>query len=132
MIIYFQFFMKRKCFHDFCAWIPQHLRMKNGRTKWIMRKAMNRYLPHAVAWRADKHHIGANFDRVVLQPVLDRFELDLAAGNAKVQTYIDKERVLAMAARWRAGDIAAVCGLTELLLLEHWLQHNSDKVRWGC
>jgi asparagine synthase (glutamine-hydrolysing) len=117
---------------DFCAWIPQHLRMKNGRTKWIMRKAMNRYLPHAVAWRADKHHIGANFDRVVLQPVLDRFELDLAAGNAKVQTYIDKERVLAMAARWRAGDIAAVCGLTELLLLEHWLQHNSDKVRWGC
>lgn len=117
---------------DFCAWIPPHLRMRNGRTKWIMRKAMNKYLPHSVVWRSDKHHIGACFDRVVLQPVLDNLEKDLSTGNARIQPYIDTERVLALAKRWNAGDVGAVVGLTSLLLLEHWLQHNNDNVRWGC
>ena len=113
---------------DFCSWMPSFFRMKDGRTKWAMRKAMEPYLPHDVTWRADKMHIGAMFDRQVLQPVLEQLTADLKAGQAAVQAYADKGRVLALAEEWRKGDISAVCTLTEILLLEHWLQHNRDKV----
>ncbi len=116
---------------DFCAWIPPFLLMKNGRTKWAMRKAMNRYLPHEIAWRADKTHIGTRFDRVVLQPVFERFVRDLPLGNAAVSGYVDHARVLALAERWKAGGVADVAQLNEILLLEYWLQHNQDKVLWG-
>ena len=116
---------------DFCAWIPSFVRMRNGRKKWVMRKAMTPYLPHNVAWRADKMHIGSRFDRKVLRPVLERMVVDLRRGTAAVQSYVDTQRILKIAERWQAGEIEAVWKLNSLLLLEHWLQHNRDKVLWG-
>ena len=116
---------------DFCAWIPPFIRMRNGRTKWVMRKAVNAYLPHSVTWRSDKTHIGARFDRIVLQPILDQLEPALRRGTAEVQAYVDRDSVLGLADRWGQGELGAVLRLTPVLLLEHWLRHNRDKVAWG-
>ena len=123
-------FMDRQLI-EFCAWIPPQLMLKNGRTKWIMRKAANAWLPHSVCWRGDKHDIGFKFDRAVLQPVLDRLEVDLANGAAAVQAYVQVPKVQALIAQWRVGNIDAICRLTDLLLLENWLQYDPSRVRWG-
>ena len=116
---------------DFCAWLPLDVRLREGWTKWVMRKGMEALLPHDIAWRRDKTHIGAKFDRIVLQPVLERLMLDLPRGVAAVQAYVDRDAVLALANRWQRGEISAVWRLTPVLLLEHWLQGNRDNVAWG-
>lgn len=39
---------------EFIFSLPSHFKIKNGRTKWILRKAMTALLPEAIAWRKDK------------------------------------------------------------------------------
>lgn len=123
-------FMDRELM-EFAAWIPLSMRLRNGRLKWILRKAMNPILPHGVTWRGDKFHPGSHFDRVMLQPVLEKMIRDFHGSGPAVAPYIDRTMFLREAERWQAGMIDAVWALKEILLLEHWLQHNHDKVRWG-
>ena len=117
---------------EFAAWIPLELRLRNGRPKWILRKAMNPYLPHAVAWRGDKVHPGSHFSRVVLRPVLDQIVRDYRGSGPAIAPYADRDRFLEAADQWRAGAIEAVWKLAPLVALEHWLQHNRDLVHWGA
>lgn len=117
---------------DFSAWIPLELRMRHGRLKWILRKAMSPYLPHNVVWRGDKFHLGSHFDRVMLQPVLEQAVRDFSGSGPAIAPYVDRTRFLQQAAHWQNGAIEAVWELKMLLLLELWLQHNADKVAWGC
>ncbi|HTE10073.1 MAG TPA: asparagine synthase-related protein, partial [Chitinophagaceae bacterium] len=39
---------------EFIFSLPSHFKIKNGRTKWVLRKAMDNLLPAAIAWRKDK------------------------------------------------------------------------------
>lgn len=116
---------------EFAAWIPLELRLRDGHLKWILRKAVEDIMPAAVAWRGDKLHLGSHFDRVMLQPVLERLVRDFAGSGPAVAPYVDREAVLRDARRWQAGELDAVWRLKMLLLLEHWLQHNADKVAFG-
>ena len=63
--------------------------------------------------------------------MLDRLEVDLANGAAAVQAYVQVPKVQALIAQWRVGNIDAICRLTDLLLLENWLQYDPSRVRWG-
>ena len=116
---------------EFVAWVPLNLRMRNGRLKWVLRKAMNPHLPHAVVWRGDKLHLGSHFDRVMLRPVLDKLVRDFQGSGPAVAPYIDRKRFLLEAERWRSGAIEAVWNLKVILLLEHWLRYNHTKVVFG-
>lgn len=116
---------------DFAAWIPLELRLRKGRYKWILRKAMAPYLPHGVTWRRDKLHLGSHYARVLLRPVLDKVLRDFAGTGPAIARYVDRPRFEAEARRWLDGDISAVWALHAWLALEHWLQHNQDRVAWG-
>lgn len=119
---------------EFAAWIPLEFRFRNGRLKWIFRRAMNPYLPHDVAWRGDKLHLGSHFHRVLLRPVLDRTVRafsDPRSGGPAIAPYVDRARFLEEAERWRGGEISGVWALAYWLALEHWLQHNADEIAWG-
>jgi asparagine synthase (glutamine-hydrolysing) len=39
---------------EFIFSLPAHFKIKNGRTKWLLRKSMNDLLPAEIAWRTDK------------------------------------------------------------------------------
>ena len=116
---------------EFSAWIPLQLRQRNGRHKWILRKAMNPYLPHAVTWRGDKYHLACHFSRSVFQPVLDRIVRDFKGSGPAIAPYVDRDLFLREVPSWQAGSLDAIWKLNSLLLLEHWLQHNRDKVLFG-
>ena len=116
---------------EFSAWIPLGLRQRNGRYKWMLRKAMNPYLPHSVAWRGDKYHLASRFSRSVFQPVLDRIIRDFEGSGPAIAPYVNRERFMQEVAGWRAGSHDAVWKLNSLLLLEHWLQKNHEKVAFG-
>lgn len=116
---------------EFSAWIPLELRFRYGRLKWIQRKAMAPYLPHAVTWRGDKFHPGSHFDRVMLQPVLEGAVKAYKGSGPAIAPYIDRDAFLHEAERWQSGAIEAVWSLRALLVLEHWLQHNASRVAFG-
>jgi asparagine synthase (glutamine-hydrolysing) len=39
---------------EFIFSLPSHFKIRNGRTKWVLRKAMDGMLPAEIAWRKDK------------------------------------------------------------------------------
>jgi asparagine synthase (glutamine-hydrolysing) len=41
-------------FAEFCFSLPASYKIKDGFTKWILRKSMQKQLPHEIAWRPDK------------------------------------------------------------------------------
>ena len=116
---------------EFAAWIPLQLRQRNGRHKWILRKAMAPYLPHPVTWRTDKHHLACHFSRSVLGPVLDRIISDFSGSGPAIAPYVNREHFMQEVPAWRAGALDSVWRLNALLLLEHWLQSNQEKVAFG-
>jgi asparagine synthetase B (glutamine-hydrolysing) len=61
---------------EFQAWVPWHLRVRDGRQKWILRQAMAGRLPESVAWRRGKEHIGWKFHCAFM-----RCEPDLLASS---------------------------------------------------
>ena len=87
-------------------------------------------LPDEVIWRGDKAHLGAHFDREMLQPVLEQVIRDFRGTGPAIAPYIDRGRFLQEAERWQSGAIEAVWKLEMWLLLENWLQCNSAKVAW--
>lgn len=116
---------------DFAAWIPLELRLREGRFKWILRKAMDPHLPHDVTWRRDKLHLGSHHARALLQPLLKSVLRDFDGSGPAIAPYVDRKRFEAQARLWMQGQISAVWALAPWLELEHWLQHNRDRVAWG-
>lgn len=116
---------------EFAAWLPLEFRLREGHLKWMMRRAVEPLLPAEVVWRGDKLHLGSHFDRLMLQPVLEGLVRDFRGSGPAIAPYVDRAAILQAASRWQAGDISAVWRLRTLLLLEHWLQHNADRVAWG-
>jgi asparagine synthase (glutamine-hydrolysing) len=57
-------FMDRRLV-EFCAWLPMELRLRNGYPKWALREAMSRHLPHEIAWRCGKEHLGWLFNKAL-------------------------------------------------------------------
>lgn len=56
------------------AWLPLGLRLREGRYKWILRKAMEGILPQDVAWRRGKEHIGYLFNQALWGPRLKELQ----------------------------------------------------------
>jgi asparagine synthase (glutamine-hydrolysing) len=52
---------------EFCLGLPFRFKIRDGYTRWIMRKAMDGLLPSDVQWRADKSNIGPGFRHCLFQ-----------------------------------------------------------------
>ncbi|RYD64256.1 MAG: hypothetical protein EOP84_32900, partial [Verrucomicrobiaceae bacterium] len=52
---------------EFQSWMPLALRMRDGHMKWVLRQAMEGWLPDEVRWRQDKSHMGWLFNRAGLR-----------------------------------------------------------------
>ena len=48
---------------EFCVWLPQSLRLRDGYPKWGLRQIMSQKLPVEVAWRRGKEHLGWKFNQ---------------------------------------------------------------------
>jgi asparagine synthetase B (glutamine-hydrolysing) len=66
---------------EYCAWMPQELRLRDGYPKWALRQAMSDRLPGEIAWRRGKEHLGYRFNHAVLAHVqaLSAQEIDVLA-----------------------------------------------------
>lgn len=104
----------------FQAHVPWHLRLQDGRPKWILRQAMRDLLPPEVAWRTGKEHLGGQFSAQLLQRLPDGLPARLQDSRAAVH-YLDPPRLGAALDGWRNGEPGAAGPLLGPILLEHWL-----------
>jgi asparagine synthase (glutamine-hydrolysing) len=73
---------------EYCAWLPLRLRLHDGWPKWALRAAMADLLPHDVAWRRGKEHLGWQFNLAVYPRVARLTASDTATHRARLEPYV--------------------------------------------
>jgi asparagine synthase (glutamine-hydrolysing) len=107
---------------EFSAWLPGHLRLKDGWPKIVLRNLMSERLPKEVVWGRGRHHLGWRFNAAVTREAIDRGEIQLARLEKELESYVDKET---LAAAWTAfGNGSNVQPLQSARVLFIWLGEN--------
>jgi asparagine synthase (glutamine-hydrolysing) len=112
-------------FVNFAAGIPSSLKQKGAEGKWILKKAMEPYLPKSVIYRR-KSGFGAPLRRWI------RFELREMIGDILSHDSLRKRGFFDPNAVWRmirdneAGNIDASYTILSLLLIELWCRRFID------
>ena len=110
---------------DFAARIPLHFKQRGSEGKWVLKKAMESYLPHEVIYRP-KSGFGAPLRRWM------RFELRELLGDVLSETSLRKRGIFDCSAVQRlisandAGEVDASYTLLSLLSIELWCRHFID------
>ena len=107
---------------EFAATLPDDLRLRRGQGKWLMKKAMERYLPREILYRPKMGFV---------TPVSAWFRGPLADEAAALSTsrtlretgWFDPSAIAALAADHRAGRAEHGRTLWQLVMLDRSLAH---------
>jgi asparagine synthase (glutamine-hydrolysing) len=104
---------------EFCLAMPTTLQLRDGWSRWILRSAMDSYLPEQVGWRGGKADLSSIFDRGLKEYEEERLAqlarkapasvLEFVRQGALHQAYADyqgKGTVQSRRLLWRASLIA--------------------------
>ena len=112
-------------FIDFAANIPLNLKQNSGQEKWILKKAMEPYLPDEIIYRS-KTGFGAPL-RDWLKGEMEDFVLDnLSETNIKKRDIFDYDAVMDLVMKNRNGNIDASYVIFSILCIELWCQKFID------
>jgi asparagine synthase (glutamine-hydrolysing) len=105
---------------EFCLAMPTTLQLRDGWSRWILRSAMDRYLPEQVGWRGGKGDLSSIFDRGLKEFEEERLAqlarkapaslLEFVRQGALHQAYAayqDKGTVQSRRLLWRASLVVA-------------------------
>lgn len=103
---------------EFCATLPASLRIRNGQGKWLMKKAMEPWLPHDTLYRPKMGFVTpvSAWLRGALAP-----EAEKLAGSPVLAAWFDAHEVERLAADHRAGRAEHGRTLWQMLILERSL-----------
>ena len=107
----------------FCLSLPWERKLRNGWSKWIVRRALGDLVPDEVRWRRGRFvRLGPAFLQAAigaLRPVLDS---ELATGLTDLAPYLDRPRLRATVDRFRRGDPDAGERIWQAVALNSWLR----------
>jgi asparagine synthase (glutamine-hydrolysing) len=78
---------------EFCLALPWHLKTRRGWTKYILRRAMEPYLPSEVVWRRDKDSLMWEFNRLILKERADYFHQTTLDERENLKPYVDVQKL---------------------------------------
>ena len=78
---------------EFCLALPWHLKTRRGWTKYILRRAMEPYLPSEVIWRRDKDSLMWEFNRIILKARADYFHQATLDEKENLKPYINLQKI---------------------------------------
>jgi asparagine synthase (glutamine-hydrolysing) len=110
---------------EFAARIPDSLKQRGAVGKWVLKKAMEPFLPHDVIYRP-KTGFGAPIRRWMvgeLRPVLDGL---LSTEAIRRRGLFDAEAVRALIEANAAGSVDGSYTLLSLLCIEMWCRRFLD------
>jgi asparagine synthase (glutamine-hydrolysing) len=73
---------------EFCLGLPPQFKIRDGRTRWILRQAMEGLLPKDVQWRPDKSNMGHAFKHCLIKHGLGDMDKADGATNQWLQAYV--------------------------------------------
>lgn len=76
-------------FAEFCLGLPWDLKTRRGWTKFILRRAMEPYLPSEVIWRRDKDSLMWEFNRIILKERAGYFHQATLDERESLKPYVD-------------------------------------------
>lgn len=119
---------------EFCLSLPWQQKMQGGRTKGILRQAMQGRLPEEVIWRRTRTHVGPCFSRAWVELRARRMGR-VAAGQSEVSRYLRCRALREALASLQRGDPAEqeIWRLIQGLALDAWWKgSSSDLDAIGC
>ena len=73
---------------EFCLGLPARFKIRDGYTRWILRKAMEGLLPPKVQWRVDKSNLSHAFKYCLLNHGMEELNRADVAANQWLQPYV--------------------------------------------
>ena len=117
---------------EFSLQIPTNLKMKGITTKYILKKVMEKYLPHEVIYRS-KSGFGAPVRKWITGEMNDMIRERLSEQNITRQGVFDYEKVQELINKNKTGSIDASYTIWSLLAISSWidqffLNNNSSSI----
>lgn len=112
---------------ELAASIPERLKLKGMEGKWILKKAMEPYLPRDVIYR-QKTGFGAPLRRWIRHDLSDLVDQVLSPHSIQSRGIFDAEAVSRLVADNRSGRRDASYTIFSLLCIEIWLRRFKDGV----
>lgn len=106
--------------------IPITLMMKDGVTKYILKKTAEKYLPKEVIYRK-KSGFGAPIRKWITKDMKHRIEDDLNPSKLSEQGIFDSEKVQKLIEDNHSGKIDASYSIWALLAIQSWIKQFSSK-----
>lgn len=110
----------------FACTIPEELKIKNGETKYILKKVAERYLPHEVIYRP-KTGFGGPVRKWITDTLTSRIEEDLSSERLISQGIFDHKSIKNLIDRNMAGKVNASYSIWALLSIQSWIKQFTDK-----
>jgi asparagine synthase (glutamine-hydrolysing) len=107
---------------ELCLSLPADQKLRDGWTRWVMRRALHGVLPPEVEWRGGKSNLGPNFRRGLLRYEGERLAR-WAAAPGPLEGYVDVPRLRAAWQRYQAAQTEAdALVLWRAVTLGEWLE----------
>jgi asparagine synthase (glutamine-hydrolysing) len=109
---------------EFCLSLPADQKLRDGWTRFVMRRAMDGALPDNVRWRANKANLSPNFRRRLLTHDRQLLEEVILAQPDAIEEYVDIRGLRRVYARYVAQPTSEPDALTvySTVVLALWLQ----------
>jgi asparagine synthase (glutamine-hydrolysing) len=111
---------------EFSTKIPTELKMKGLTTKYILKKVMEKYLPHDVIYRP-KSGFGAPVRKWITELMDEKISAILSKDSINKRGIFNAEKVHKLIADNKVGDVDASYSIWCLLAIESWMQQFLDK-----
>jgi asparagine synthase (glutamine-hydrolysing) len=110
---------------EFSLQIPTHLKMNGITTKYILKKVMEKYLPHEVIYRS-KSGFGAPVRKWILEDMDHIIQDYLSKTDIEKRNIFDFKQVQKLINDNKAGSIDASYTIWALLSIESWMKQFYD------
>jgi len=111
---------------ELAARIPSELKVRQGRTKWILRETYRHLLPAGIA-DLPKHGFEIPVDQWLREPLRDMVEDTLLSAASPVAPYINVQEVRRLYERHRRGWGQHGQVLWSLLMLARWAERYARR-----
>ena len=113
---------------EFCLALPWDQKVRDGWSKWIVRRASAGLLPDGVRWRRGRWvRLGSRFLSAAIGQSGDFLALELSSDMTELAAYADLAKVRALYQRYLRGDLEAAEPIWTAAVLSSWLRKASAK-----
>jgi asparagine synthase (glutamine-hydrolysing) len=111
---------------EFCAAIPEDQKLRDGLVRWVMRNAMEGYLPDLVRLRPEKSNYEINFAEVFRREELGRLKRLLVDQDLGLGEILDMDSVRGLVSRLEEGKLMGegLASLHHIFTVALWLEHG--------